>query len=287
MLFFSRNTVNINDSISLYKGYITKNRYHVDDVCNMIIDIANEIRYHMDNGLKPNQVYKEFYRLVSLFYCGKADALQDFWMGEWNTTMTDEEKIFKIYEELFKYIGFHNGDDVEYEYDNEILWKMQKEFIFLQGEEFIDKRFDYFIKSIGSRMKISNEIPTTSYYFDTNFYNKKESSFKISHYFKFSEDERKLSCDSEITFYSPKNIGVTRQLTVFCKCSCNLNKRLNYTKDENLELDKWLLRKVSFLRFLEIVDQCKQDRSWKQDDYINTYWIYIYANNSRNKIKLG
>jgi len=208
-------------------------------------------------------------------------------MGDWKTTMTDEEKILMIYEELFKYIGFNAGSDVEYEFDNDILWKIQNQFSFTRKKEFIPNRLDYFLKTTGKHSKLKQENPVTMYYYDTKFYKRKISSFRISHQFSINEIEERLYCESEITFYFPKNSRVTGSISVFCRFSCNLSKRFNYTKKENLELDKWLLRKASFLRFLEVVDQCKKDRSWVHDKYIDTYWIYIYSHRQRNKIRLG
>ena len=102
-----------------------------------------------------------------------------------------------------------------------------------------------------------------------------------------NENERRLYCKSEITFYSPENIEVTRQFTVFYNCSCSMTSRYNYTKEENLEIDKWMLRKISFLRFLEVVNQYRKDRSWHPDSYIDTYWFNIYTDRKRNRIKLG
>ena len=89
-----------NDVLNLHKTYITANHSHVNDVCDMIIDAANYIKLESDDK------FNDFYDLVSLFNCGRKDLLMDVWIGGWNTTLSDEEKLNQIYEKLFTFIGF-------------------------------------------------------------------------------------------------------------------------------------------------------------------------------------
>lgn len=269
-----------NDALNLHKTYITANHSHVNDVCDIIIEAAKHIK------LESNDKFNDYYDLVSLFNCGRKDLLMDVWIGGWNATLPDEEKLNKIYEELFTFIGFRTEDDVEYEYDDDIIWKIQNRFPSIRKENFDDNRLDYVIETAGKRSCIMPEKVTSIFCYDTSNGGKKDSSFKISHHFTINENERRLYCKSEITFYSPENIEVTRYFTVFYNCSCSMTNRCNYTKEENLEIDKWMLRKIAFLRFLEIVNQ-RKDRSWHPDTYIDTYWFNIYTDRKRNKIKLG
>lgn len=270
-----------NDVLNLHKTYITANHSHVNDVCDMIIDAANYIKLESDDK------FNDFYDLVSLFNCGRKDLLMDVWIGGWNTTLSDEEKLNKIYEKLFTFIGFQTGDDVEYEYDDDIIWKIQDRFPSIRKENFDYNRLNYVIATAGKRFNVMPEKVTSIFCYDMEDYVKKDSSFKLSHHFTINENERRLYCKSEITFYSPENIEVTRQFTVFYNCSCSMMSRYNYTKEENLEIDKWMLRKISFLRFLEVVNQYRKDRSWHPDSYIDTYWFNIYTDRKRNRIKLG
>lgn len=274
-------------SISLYKKHITTDYSHTDEIRDTIINVANEIKSYISDGENPVQAYKKFYTLISLFRNGKTCDLQNFWMGEWNTTMSDKEKILEIYRDIFKYTGFFTKDDIAYEYNNEILWKIQREFDFARNEDFADHRLDYFIYKENKLNILSYKPVCVFYYQCTKSYDKKESSFNISHSFNQDKNDGKLYCDSKITFYSPNNSGITEQFTVFCKYSCNLNNRLNYTEKENIELDKWVLRKVSFLQFLESTNCYKQERAIHLDDYVDAYWFDIYTDNYRNKIKLG
>ena len=280
MSFLTVNKYTPEEVITIYEKYRDK-QCHTDCVNEMLDTIINAANYIIS---KSDHKYTDFHDLVSLFIRGSNEALFiDSWVMDKFANATDREIIDEIYKNIFHYIGFRSIEDVKEELDDDIIWEIYHRFPDIRKENFIDNRLDYVMKSLEKFDVESSQC--TVVFFDVCKYKKKESSFNIQHIFtKFDE---KIGCASRITFYSPENIGVTRSIVVFCNFNCNITNLFGYSTKENIEIDKWILRKASFLRFLEIANHYKTDRSWHPDEYMDTYWFHIYKDRERNKIRLG
>jgi hypothetical protein len=267
-----------------------------DQITQEIIETVNQVtKWHRDKYFKDSDGH-DFYlgirRLCRIFHCNKVSKLDSYWTGVDNLITADWVKVPFVFRYVYDYIGMQSEDDVFFEYMDDCIYKIHKEFPEIFPNEKWDGRSSYLASQCAlanKRVRIEDfpEIYITDH--------AKKSDFHFVIRYKFKHNKHRITCLSEITFYYPMYTQVTKEITMNLFCVLETPNGSSYTTEERTN-DEWLLRKTAFVKFLDImnlmilpskVSSLVGNMGYQSYQYLKSHWWDILHDTERNTIRLG
>jgi hypothetical protein len=211
-----------------------------------------------------------------------------------NYDMTEEERVDNICTHIYDYLGVDDETDLRSAYMDDCIFKIYQTFPNMFPDKQITTREEYIKKEYKKSYKDVSMEGYPDVYVTSTVRDIPNSYFDIMNKFRTTK-KGEIYCTSQITFYYRLYTQVIMSVRVIVTYRLGRISNRKINKAEK-DICKWMLRKIAFVKFLEIIDDLSFLPNNELNDsridfsdyqYLKEPWYVIYMNDRRNKIRLG